>query len=77
MGDDGRFGNLLSNGWEGDRMTWQGSLVDLAAQTRVKYRVVMTKTGDRSFESIDYVQVDDQETWTPTANQTCVVEKGQ
>ncbi len=77
LGNDGRFGNVLSEGWDGDRMTWEGSLVDLAARTRVKYRVMMTKTGDRAFQSRDYVLQEGQENWTPVSNQSCTSQSSQ
>lgn len=84
LGNDGRFGNLLSEGWDGNRMSWEGSLVNLATRTREKYRIVVAKTGEQAFESQDYTLDDalnddalnddaqNQAAWRLVMTQTCV-----
>lgn len=69
--NDGRFANFLSDGWDGNTITWDGSVVNMVSRSKGKHRIVMTKTGEHAFDAIEY-ELNDQKSWKEISSQTCV-----
>lgn len=75
IGDDGKFANFLSEGWDGETLTWEGRVANMATKTMAKHRIVVTKTSDHAFMEKEYAPLDDQDSWELISSKSCVVEK--
>lgn len=76
IGDDGKFANFLSEGWENQMFTWEGRVANMVTQNVEKRRIVITKTADHSFKSAEYVSMPDELTpWMLVSEKSCVCEK--
>ncbi len=69
--NDSSFANLLSDGWDKDTLTWEGSTVNMSQQKKQSLREVIARKNNREFASTFYRQDATQKEWQTTATQTC------
>ena len=70
VGDEGKFANFLSNGWDGETLTWEGRVSNMATKQMAKHQLVVTKTNDRAFTEIENMSKEDG-TWMLVSEKTC------
>ena len=71
LGNDSSFANLLSDGWNKNTFTWEGSTVNMNQPQKQSLREVILRQSDREFTSTFYRQDPTQKEWQITATQTC------
>jgi Protein of unknown function (DUF1579) len=69
--NDGGFANLLSDGWDKDALTWEGSIVQMGQQKKQGLREVIARKSNREFTSMFYTKDENQKEWQLIGQQTC------
>ena len=72
IGNDGKFANFLSDGWNEDQMVWVGSSSNMLQKTSGKHQIIITKTSDSSFMEEEKMLTDGGE-WKMLSTKTCKV----
>ncbi len=68
---DGGFYNFLSDGWQGNTFTWEGSALDMGARTKQSIREVIERKSPRQFEATYYTLNPTSQTWNADVKEIC------
>jgi hypothetical protein len=68
---DGRFINAISDGWQKENWTWEGSLVNLVNKKKEPFRQGVVRKSDREFEATYYAMELPGQTWKVATQETC------